>query len=57
MGGLEGDSLAQIAQRVFEGLVGQAMHQVEIEVIEPGLASHAGGAHRLVTVMDPAQRF
>ncbi|MNP69827.1 hypothetical protein D3C76_1659790 [compost metagenome] len=31
------------------------MHQVQVEVIEPRLTSHAGGAHGLVTVVDATQ--
>ncbi|MCY1411947.1 hypothetical protein D9M71_273430 [compost metagenome] len=51
------DGLAQVAQGVVQRLVGQAVHQVEVEVVEPGIARHVGGANGLVTVVDAAQGF
>ncbi|MNZ83191.1 hypothetical protein D3C78_1019130 [compost metagenome] len=49
------DGLAQVAQGVVQRLVGQAVHQVEVEVVEPGIARHVGGANRFVTVVNAPQ--
>jgi hypothetical protein len=46
------DGLAQVAQRIVQRLVRQAVHQVHVEVVEAGRAGHAGGAHRFVAVVD-----
>ncbi|MNZ88507.1 hypothetical protein D3C78_1074020 [compost metagenome] len=55
MGRVQGDGLAQVAQGVLQGLVGQAMHQVQVEVVEPGLTGHAGGTYRFIAVVDSSQ--
>ncbi|MDT4869794.1 hypothetical protein FQZ97_1048420 [compost metagenome] len=31
------------------------MHQVQVEVIEPGLAGHAGGTYRFIAIVNPPQ--
>ncbi|CRM80693.1 hypothetical protein [Pseudomonas sp. 22 E 5] len=55
--GLQRDGLAQVAQGIVQRLIGQAVHQVQVEVIEPGLAGHTSGAHSLIAIMDAAQRL
>ncbi len=53
--GGQGEGLAQVGQGVVEALPGQAVHQVEVEVVEAGLARHVGGAHCLGAVVDAPQ--
>ncbi|RMR95671.1 hypothetical protein ALP75_202581 [Pseudomonas syringae pv. actinidiae] len=53
----EGDGLAQIVQRFVLRLVRQAVHQVQVEVVETGLTRHVGGANRFVAIVDAAQRL
>ncbi|MNF68715.1 hypothetical protein D3C84_505800 [compost metagenome] len=50
-----GDGKAQIAEGILDGLVRQAVHQVQVEVGETGGARHVGGADGLVTVVDAPQ--
>ncbi|MNE22705.1 hypothetical protein D3C80_1159270 [compost metagenome] len=50
------DGLAQVVQGVVQSLIGQAVHQVQVEVVETGLTRHIGGAHRFVAGMNPTQR-
>ena len=45
------DGLAQVGQGVVRGLVGQAVHEVHVEVVEAGCACHVRGADRLVAVV------
>ncbi|MNN20094.1 hypothetical protein D3C81_1333550 [compost metagenome] len=53
--GFQGNGGAQVRQGIVQGLIRQAMHQVQVKVIEPGLTRHAGGSHRFVAVVDTAQ--
>ena len=52
---LQRNGLAQIAQGIVQRLIGQTVHQVEVEVIEPGLPRHARRTHGFVTVVDAAK--
>ncbi|MCY1439663.1 hypothetical protein D9M71_559080 [compost metagenome] len=49
------DGLAQVTQRVVQRLVGQAVHQVHVEIVETGRARHVGGPNRFVAIMDAPQ--
>ncbi|MNT12013.1 hypothetical protein D3C72_1469210 [compost metagenome] len=51
----QGDGCAQVGQGIVQGLIRQAMHQVQVEVVEPGLPRHTGGAYGFVTVVNPSQ--
>ncbi|MNI30002.1 hypothetical protein D3C73_838310 [compost metagenome] len=51
----QGDGCAQVGQGIVQGLIRQAMHQVQVEVIEAGLPRHAGGTYGFVAIVNPAQ--
>ncbi len=53
--GFQRDGLAQIAQGIVQRLIGQTVHQVQVEVIEPCLSRHARRTHGFVTVVDAAE--
>ncbi len=57
VGRREGNGLAQIGQCFVLGLIRQAVHQVQVEVVETGPARHVGGANRFVAVVNAAQRL
>ena len=57
MSRLQCDGLTQVVQGIVQGLIGQAVHQVQVEVVETCLAGHVGGAYRFIAVVDPAQRL
>ncbi|MNZ48643.1 hypothetical protein D3C78_663910 [compost metagenome] len=50
-----GDGDAQVVQGIVDGLVREAVHQVEVEVVEAGAARHVGGADRFLAVVDAPQ--
>ena len=51
------DCGAQVEQGVLDALLGQAVHQVEVEIVEAGSAGHVGGANGLVAIVDAPQRL
>ena len=55
MGRLQGNGLLQIRQRLLPALPRQAVHQIQIEIIEAGLTRRLGGADRFVLAVNPAQ--
>src|SRR5690606_38901722 len=55
VGRLLGNGNVQVVERILETLARQAMHQIEVEIVEASRAGHVGGAYRFVTVMDAPQ--
>ena len=47
--------LIQIGHRLGVLLIRQAMHQVEVQVVEAGAARHVDGAERFTVIMDAAE--
>ena len=55
--GREGHRLIQIGHRLGVVLIRQAVHQVQIQVVEAGPARHLDGAEGFAVVMNAAQRL
>ena len=51
------DGGTQVEQGVLDALLGQAVHQVEVEIVEAGGARHIGSADCLVAIVDAPQRL
>jgi len=57
MPGIQGDGLLEVGNCLRLSLPGQAVHQIQIEIIEAGLSRCFGGVNRFVLAMNPAKRL